>query len=958
MRKVILGGAAVLLVLGGFFLYQWLSPTPPIQVVSEGGANPFEDAAPIDGTSALGETNFGPVETTRYVRLDPVTKEVREVFGFAALMNARQEGLVLQVQRPYMIRYEPKSTVRIDADWGRMEVERVGSETVLRNAELTDNVVIRIQRGTPPETEESVLQLDNLTYSSDRSEFFTEGPIRMTSANAELTGRGLTLLYDPRLERLEYMKVKDLDLLRLKNMATPGKMPLSETPTAGAAKSDSPAKQEPPAVASAAASRQTAAPTQSTPKEASATARENLFYQCSILENVEIRYGQELVVFGVDEVNINRIFWEGNKEDQDTPEPKESPVVVTPAAASEQVAVKPASEPLNDPPAKPEPRQTEPADPSRDILVTCDGGIIVQPMDPAAESGSTEPEIQMQGRALRIDKLSKDLPQQPLLSCQTLRYAWNNEVLEMLPGTPQEPITLYLDEAGGEIETQGSVFWDRRANKARIDGPGRILFAGSDSTSDTKGQLLFGGLMDLLFADNQDAQDASSMSLKTAQITGGVETFLPEQGLRSSSRTADFHFGPSNTPQRIDMEGDVKFETQTRQEKSTAAATRSTLLFDPQGLLESATLDGQVRMTSGKGLIRAGTAFLVFAEDESGETMVQRVEMTGQPVLENQTGSGKPARFEAQRIDYDYLNGKAVAAGSVEFTFEVMDPNRPDQAPMPVTITATDRAEFLTDGDMIKQVSFYGNVVGTSELKTDSERLVRRFYGQTMEVFLAAGQDRPERITVKDGEVKLQSIHYVDGQKVNHVELDCEQFDYDGLNERITATGPGTVQLNNQETSASSAVEGGLDLKQPCYAFVKGFDRLSWNLASDTMMAYGQDGIYVGYIPVKDGAMGDKIEVECVHAVARMAPSASGKRQLSEVVATGGIACRQFGSNGRSLLGEKLTYKKDDSWVVIEGSENNPARIDNVRVPKIEFNPATGEIKSRLNAAPSPVQIP
>lgn len=971
MRRVILLAAALMLAMGGFFLYRQFSPTPALRATDGEVSNPFENAPPVDRSFEMGDVNIEEATRPQYTRLDPVTYKVREVYGFEALMNPRQESRYREVKRPYMIRYDGDSTMRVDADRGRMDMERIGSETVLRGAELMDNVVIRIIRGTGPEAEESVLEMDNLSYSSERSEFFTEGPIRMTSDTAELTGTGLTLLYDPRLQQLEYMKIRELDLLRLKDMAEPGKISIGgSSPDEGTELKPKPevadASESRPVAASGEAGLKPAAvkpkeTATATPASASAAASSRL-YQCSVLENVEIRYGQELVIFGADEVNINRIFWEGSQAETTASEPKEKAIAANPSTAAEPRQVTPVAESTAAWPAG-EGGEVAARDESRDILVTCDGGIVVQPMEATTPVTSTEPEIQMQGRQLRIDRLYKDVPQPvPMVSCQTLRYGWNDQILEMYPGEPQRPITLYLDEEGGEIETQGAVRWDRQSNKARIDGPGRIQFAGTDAASDRRGQLLFGGLMDLLFAERPAAEDSSSLALKTAQITGGMEAFMPEQGLRSRARKADFFFGPSNTPRRIDMEGDVEFETQADSDKSAATASRSTLLFDPQGLLESATLDGQVRMTSGKGLIRGRTANILFAEDAGGEAVVRKVEVTGEPVLENQTESGTPARFEAVRIDYDYQEGRAVAAGPVQFTFLAADPNRPELAPVPVTVTAEDRAEFIiSGGDQIERVSFYGNVIGTSEVTAANERLVRRFYGQTMDVLLAndaGGKPSIGQVTVKDGGVKLQAIQYYEGRKVSHVEMDCQQFNYDGASDRITATGPGLIQLANPEVPAGSAIEGGFDLQQPCYAKAEDFDQLSWYLGEERLTAYGREGIVLSYLPVKDGVLGDKVIVQCVHAAAQMDSPVKGQSQLKELVATGGISYEDTGPKGVPLRGDRLTYRQADPWALIEGTDANPCYVGNTAVPFIRLNPVTGELETRLGTAPGPVPVP
>ena len=62
--------------------------------------------------------------------------------------------------------------------------------------------------------------LDDVTFISDKSLFSTAGPVRFLSADVEMLGRGLELVYNEELERLEFFRVVNLQSLRLSSGKT------------------------------------------------------------------------------------------------------------------------------------------------------------------------------------------------------------------------------------------------------------------------------------------------------------------------------------------------------------------------------------------------------------------------------------------------------------------------------------------------------------------------------------------------------------------------------------------------------------------------------------------------------------------------------------------------------------------------------------------------------------------
>lgn len=950
MRKVWLILIALLLAGGGLFIYQIVSGPAKIPQTEI----PETDLSMPEGITAdngqMDGADIDVVEDSRWIRRDPVTKKVVEVGGFSKLLTPPEGGGAWQVQSPYLIRYEDRFTCRIDADQGRIQMEHVGD--LPTNVELIDNVRLDITPADQKDAEEKTnIYLDTLTYSSERSEFSTDGPVRVVSRRADMKGRGLILIYNPRTSRMEYLEVSDLDYLLVKDAGADWKEQGSSEKTV-AGEED---MMGPPAMPA------TAAAPAEVPAAVDADAA---YYQCSIQNNVVIQYGRELVVVGADQVNIQRILWGRGSSKQPTasaagqPQANAGTSVGAGASVSKEIPKIPTAAERKPPAFDPTASMNR-----DDVLITCDGGIIIQPMEARAsfQASTSLPSVEMTGQ-LHIERYSDQTSDRrvPLASCSALRYVLRDEILELFTDSPQSPIQIYLDQTGSMIETLGTVFWNRKTNLARVDGPGKVYFSGdSGSAEKEKREVTFAGLMDLEFAEDMDASSDSALSLKTVNLTGGMEAFLHDQGLRSRAQQARFLFHPANKPDRMNFKGDVHFETNADGQKSQVQAHETVLHFDSAGQLQSANLTGQVRMTSPGQTAQAETADIQFQQGEDGRAVPGQVHLQGKSQIESASEKDvPPTRFEAIQIDYDLQNGRAIASGPIRFTFwtPVDEATGFLHEPIPVDITAHDHAEFATDGKgAIRQVTFVGKVVAQWKADSPQEQMLRRCFGEKLIVDLSkdsSGANQIRHVSLQDQQVLFESIHTINGQKVNHVTLTCRQFDYEAAGERITATGPGELQLNNKQAAPVTESQREFSLKKPCFAYMDGFDQLAWNLSQNRVLAHGEK-MFLSYLPVEGGVEGDLIKVQCVHAQAQFASSESGKSELVYLKTDGGVSYQEDKKDGLYLQGDSLVYNQDSEWVVIEGTDAHPCKANGVRVPVIRFNPQTKDVKFKLSTSPS-----
>lgn len=357
-----------------FLLYNFLVDAPEIRVDSSGDAG--DDIRVPKFEDQDSDTRVGRVDTARFRVLDEETKELRRVFGFETLLNPGQSGGRWQMLKPYMYIYDDKFSCEIISDKGDVEVETVAGKYRPTDAKLYDNVVIRIipkKQGQPGST----IYLDSLVYNGERSEYSTDGPIKVISQDGVLEGTGMLLIYNNELARVEFLKITDLDYIRLTDASKldpkgdeedVAKSETSEDavkPVAVKPVSDAPTKQ-----ASTSDASETVDVAQSPSK----------FYKCNLNKDVAIRYGDELIVTSQREIVISDILWSSkskkskNKDVSGKTETVESDVV------EPEVKVVNGDVTLQTETAMPVQAEPE-SNGGVEVLVKCGGGLVIRPMD-------------------------------------------------------------------------------------------------------------------------------------------------------------------------------------------------------------------------------------------------------------------------------------------------------------------------------------------------------------------------------------------------------------------------------------------------------------------------------------------------------------------------------------------------------------------------------------------------
>jgi hypothetical protein len=368
MRKFYIGFISLAAVLVIYLLFSRLNKTPPIDTRT--GAE-FADAVADSNLGGfdskvgmLGEVGVETFQKAYFITLNK-NQEVERELGFDELVHKIRD--IWEVKKPYMNIYRRNFKCYITADIGNVQVETAVGKSTPKDATFTGNVVVHILPEGPGNIKESRIYLDDIFFLSEKSQLSTANSVKFVSEDTRMLGTGLELVYDDVLERLEYLRIIHLESLRITSSQTAflssAKRP-AERPadTGDRAKTQKP---DEPAVAVDKGEVQTSL------VRPEVEQGEGEYYKCVFSKNVLIDSPEQLV-FAHDKISINDIFWSkassGQSNEAGAGTAEQSPQSTDDANANNVTAAK----------------QNEPNESSKqfeDIVVTCDNGFIIIPMD-------------------------------------------------------------------------------------------------------------------------------------------------------------------------------------------------------------------------------------------------------------------------------------------------------------------------------------------------------------------------------------------------------------------------------------------------------------------------------------------------------------------------------------------------------------------------------------------------
>ncbi len=404
-RKFVVWLISFAVVLAVFLLYRSASDTGVIEITRlDRGIGQMDANRFIADSNAgqVGQAKLEYLERARFETVDAKTRKLKRVVGFEKVLH--KTGNEWMLDKPYMNVFQDRLRYDITADTGTIELENVeGSDPTPKSAVLKGNVVIHILPETVASRSDSFVYLNQIAFDSDRAMFYSDDDVNFVSADAQLIGKGLEVVYNSITNRLEYLKVKQVDFLNIRKLAQTDQIKEKHP-------QDTPVKVS------------SAEPAEVKPTPAEFEENKDSF-QCLFRDNVVLEYENEVIL--ASEMAITNLLWSSSQKSQ---QPQTSASSVEPNISESTVGQMPA-EPFDKLRAGQQ-QNTKAAAPDEKesviATVKCDGPMIIRPT-PAAESDDYKPP-QLRNFLNLPDNTLRWLGRRNVLLAQRVSYDYVNQI--------------------------------------------------------------------------------------------------------------------------------------------------------------------------------------------------------------------------------------------------------------------------------------------------------------------------------------------------------------------------------------------------------------------------------------------------------------------------------------------------------------------------------------------------
>lgn len=492
-----------------YFIYNRLSRTPPIAASNSRQLTELiADVCDSNGSvGMMGEVGVGVVGNVRYTTLN-AQKQVEREFGFEKLLH--QDGNDWEIEKPYMRVYRRSFKCEISGERAKVVVETAAGRVTPKEGLLTGDVKVRIwpQRGGG--LGEAVMYLDDIAFVGDKSLFSTAGMVEFVSDDVRLVGTGMKLIYNGDAERLEFLQIERLRSLNIKRWSQGtvfGSSAREKAKTSG----EQPGRED---------------------KEKAKPGQE---YRCVLDSNVVIETPQERLLAEI--VSLNNIFVSGGVADDNT-------VEVAPGSEG--------AESISDTGGKGDVASAA-VELAGDVSISCDGGVVITPMDFAGEQRTEDIAVAMSGeqeagaamdekttfRGVRIDynvatgEAVATGPSRITFSAGRL-MADVNDKNQGAGGKPFDPSTLLgagstqggpFDGAQGGpakfvITAQRQVRFEPASNKVVFEGDCRCTVSQAIEDA-TRRYIVLGDKLEVDLKQADDAEGSASAKGPASSLRGG-----------------------------------------------------------------------------------------------------------------------------------------------------------------------------------------------------------------------------------------------------------------------------------------------------------------------------------------------------------------------------------------------------------------------------------------------------
>ena len=898
MRKLFIGFISLAFAFGVFLLYSRVDKTPQIEssrnddfvnVLSDGNTPDFNDIGRI------GDTGIGPSQRVRYWPRNE-KGEVTGEFGFETLISDR--GGYWLLEKPYRAIYQPDFICHLTADMGRVQVEKIADELIFKDATFSQNVIVHIEPRGSGEIKESYIFLDSLDFISDKSLLTTDGPVKFTSEGTQLLGTGMEMIYDGVLERLEYFKVIDLDILKFK-------MPRSTFTAQNQGSDKVDQKVEKQVVYDTEQQAETVVITDDLVMVDNTQTPEperQDYYMCIFSKNVLIDTPEQLI-FADNEIRIRDILWSGYESDNDTKTQNQQKDNIIDSNKTDE----PETVVANEEPNEPDTLSREYVD----VIVTCDGGFVVMPEDLVSKYGEET-----------IDETASDI------------------IRPEIPDSNSERTTLFtrkisyttLEEdtvATGPTEITFYVMDQNSPDPNNESFPVTVTSQEGARFSKATNQVVF-DVNCVCIIPQRDLSVERNAIVSSQRLT---VQFL-ENNLESTSKLSDivasgpaemiFYIEDSNeqvakepTPVTIDAKKQISYLSESEQ-----------IIFEGDCLCTIPQED------LGQGYdfkLRSPILTVGLPEDQTGQSFaLSDIAAMGPVEIDfymkdpNADASDKPLpiKVTAQgRANFMSSSNEIVLNDSCKTFMSREDPNYTQEFTLLSDLMTIDLAE---DNDNQPSSSSFANFK-----------------------HLTADRGQVELSVVKKAKMDSASAQTRGSEKIlAWTELICNKLDYDTNKQLFLATGPGKVTLSDSEIKESNEQNGSI-LQKQWWAIVSNYDSLKYlpNENRITAKAKPKEILSIDYTSIEDGEYGPVIIATAGSADVQLTETPEGKAELLNLVASGGI---DYKDDGNRFFGSTLFYDHEKSTMLIEGNENHPCYYNGLLISGAEYNLKTKNVKTKI----------
>jgi lipopolysaccharide export system protein LptA len=370
-RKVKIWIVSTCAMVGVFILYEMFGSAgaikaPKTDYQSSNDANLYSADT---NSGQIGPARVEYVEQARFETINPKTRRLERVIGFEKVLH--KSGDQWELDKPYMSVYQENMRCDITSDTGFVELENLeGAKPTPKEAVLKGNVVVHIfGQG---KRSDSFIYLNEVSFDNDRSMLWSKDDVNFVSAEANLLGKGLEIVYNSNTSRMEFLKIPKISYLNILEPTNEPQTVVQKTAKAEQTKS-------------VADTNSSAVAVSEKPKEEKKEKEKKLLsadedYRCIFRDNVRIEYKEEVIL--AEEVSVSnlRSSQSKNKDKAKAEEPKVAQSAEKSSAADTKAVEQSKSEKNT--------KKSELSSPAKtsgknNVIATlrCDGPMIIRPMD-------------------------------------------------------------------------------------------------------------------------------------------------------------------------------------------------------------------------------------------------------------------------------------------------------------------------------------------------------------------------------------------------------------------------------------------------------------------------------------------------------------------------------------------------------------------------------------------------